>query len=202
VKALKSIKPATSVEPEPALSFVIQKDWHAWLDAHHAVSTGVWLQFSKRGAATSSINHAEALEVALCYGWIDSQARSLDAGSWLQRFTPRGARSIWSKINREKVGALIESGAMKPAGLAEIDRAKQDGRWDAAYDAQSKAVVPDDLRVALDGNPTAAAFFTTLGSKNRYAILFRIHTAKKAETRAHRIDQFVRMLEKHETIYP
>ncbi len=121
---------------------------------------------------------------------------------YLQKFTPRGARSIWSKINREKVAALITSRAMKPAGLAEVTRAQQDGRWEAAYDAQSKATVPADLQAALDRNAKAAAFFRTLRGQNRYAILFRIHTAKKAETRARRIEQFVRMLEKHETIYP
>ncbi len=144
----------------------------------------------------------DALEVALCYGWIDGQSKGVDALSWLQKFTPRGPRSIWSKINREKVEALIESGAMRPAGLAAIEQAKQNGRWDAAYDGPRTAEVPSDLQAALDRNAKAAAFFTTLSSRNRYAILFRIHHAKKAETRARRIAQFVSMLEKHETLYP
>jgi uncharacterized protein YdeI (YjbR/CyaY-like superfamily) len=195
-------KPASEL---PVKSFPTKKAWHTWLDAHHAASTGVWLRFARlsEGAkGTKSITHPEALDVALCYGWIDGQTKRVDTASWMQKFTPRGSRSIWSKINCEKATALIASGAMMPAGLAAIELARKDGRWDAAYAGQRTAVVPDDLQAALDRSPKASAFFATLDSKNRYAILFRIHTAKKAETRARRIEQFVRMLEKHETLHP
>jgi len=137
----------------------------------------------------------------LCYGWIDGQGKGLDESAWLQKFTPRGPRSIWSKINRTKAMELIESGRMKPAGLAAIDRAKKNGQWTAAYDSHSTATVPDDFQAALDQHPKAKAFFATLDSTNRYAILFRLQTAKKAETRARRIEQFIGMLEKHEKIH-
>jgi uncharacterized protein YdeI (YjbR/CyaY-like superfamily) len=184
------------------LQFESQKDWAAWLDKNHATPSGVWLKLAKKASGIKSVTYDEALEVALCYGWIDGQKRSHDETSWLQKFTPRGPKSIWSKINTEKVQALIESGRMKPAGLKAVESAKQDGRWDAAYSSQSKAAVPDDLQAELDRNSKAKAFFATLDSRNRYAILHRIHTAKKAETRAKRIEQFVRMLEKKEKIYP
>lgn len=186
----------------PVLLFATQKDWEAWLDASHAEAKGLWLRFGKKNSGIESITYAEALDVALCYGWIDGQKKSYDDTTWLQKFTPRGTKSIWSKINREKAEALIKSKQMKPAGLKAIERAKQDGRWDAAYDSQSKASVPEDLQAALDENTKAKAFFVTLKSANRYAILFRIQTAKKAETRAKRIAQFIAMLEKHETIHP
>jgi uncharacterized protein YdeI (YjbR/CyaY-like superfamily) len=186
----------------PVILFEDQDGWATWLAANHAASPGLWLRIAKKAAGITSLSYDEALEVALCYGWIDGQKKSYDDGSWLQKFTRRGAKSIWSKINREKVQALIERGRMQPAGHAEIERAKQDGRWDAAYDSQRVAAVPDDLQVALDGNPAARAFFATLNSRNRYAILFRIQTAKKPQTRAKRIEQFVRMLAQHETLYP
>jgi uncharacterized protein YdeI (YjbR/CyaY-like superfamily) len=186
----------------PILRFAQPKDWAAWLDENHSTSAGVWLRLAKKAAGISSVSYAEAVEVALCYGWIDSQKKSYDETSWVQKFTPRGAKSIWSKINREKVQALIASGQMKPAGLAAVEQAQQDGRWAAAYDSYSSATVPDDFQAALDSNEQAKAFFATLNSRNRYAILFRIQTAKKAETRAKRIQQFVQMLEKHETVYP
>jgi uncharacterized protein YdeI (YjbR/CyaY-like superfamily) len=188
-------------QTEP-LQFDGPKDWSAWLKQHHAKSTGVWLRLSKKGAARSSITYAQALEEALCYGWID--ARSLSEGplQWLKRFTPRSARSIWSKINRDKALALVEAGRMQPAGLKEMKRAQEDGRWDAAYDSSSKATVPDDLQTALDASPKAAAFFATLDSQNRYAVLFRLQTAKRAETRARRLDTFVAMLAKGEKLHP
>ena len=148
------------------------------------------------------MSYAEALEVALCYGWIDGQKKSYDEATWLQKFTPRGHRSIWSKINREKAEELIRNGQMKPAGLQAIKRAKQNGRWEAAYDSPSQASVPDDFQAALDKNSTAKAFFAALNRQNRYAILFRLQTAKKAETRTKRIEQFIRMLAKHEKLYP
>lgn len=186
----------------PILQFERQKDWVVWLEKNHATSTGVWLKLARKASGIQSVTYDEALEVALCYGWIDGQRKSHDETSFLQRFTPRGPKSIWSKINTEKAQRLIESGRMKPAGLKAIESAKQDGRWDAAYAPQSKAAVPDDLQVELDRSAKAKAFFATLDSRNRYAILHRIHTAKKAETRAKRIEQFIRMLENKEKIYP
>ena len=157
---------------------------------------------AKKDSGIASVTHAEALEVALCYGWIDGQRKSEDERRFLQRFTPRTARSTWSKINRDKALKLIEEGRMQPAGLAEVERARADGRWEAAYDAQSVATVPPDLRAALDANPKAAAFFAKLDSRNRYAVLFRTQGAKKPETRARRIGQFVEMLAKGEKLYP
>lgn len=185
----------------PILSFDDAAAWAAWLEEQHASSKGVWLKLAKKGSGIPSVNYAEALDVALCYGWIDGQKRSHDASAWLQKFTPRGKRSIWSKVNREKTLALIESGRMRPAGLAEVERARQDGRWEAAYDSQGAAAVPEDLAAALEKSPKAKAFFATLDSANRYAILFRVQTAKKAETRARRIEQFVQMLERGEKIH-
>jgi len=185
----------------PMLSFGRQKDWAVWLDKNHATSSGVWLKLAKKASGIKSVTYDEALEVALCYGWIDGQRKSHDETSWLQKFTPRGPRSIWSKINTEKAQRLIESGKMKPAGLKAVESARRDGRWDAAYASQSKAEAPGDLQAELDRNAEAKAFFATLDSRNRYAILHRIQTAKKAETRARRIEQFVRMLEKKEKIY-
>jgi uncharacterized protein YdeI (YjbR/CyaY-like superfamily) len=176
--------------------------WAAWLEQNHADAPGLWLQHAKKAADLRSVSYAEALDVALCYGWIDGQKKSYDDSSWLQKWTPRGRKSIWSKINREKALKLIERGDMQPAGLAEVERAKQDGRWEAAYDSHSTATVPGDLQAALDSNADASAFFATLNSTNRYAILFRIQTAKKAETRARRIQEFIAMLERHEKLYP
>jgi uncharacterized protein YdeI (YjbR/CyaY-like superfamily) len=186
----------------PVLLFERQKDWAVWIAKNHATSSGVWLKLARKASGIKSVTYDEALETALCYGWIDGQRKSHDETSFLQKFTPRGPRSIWSKINTEKALRLIESGKMKPAGLKAVESARQDGRWDAAYDSQSKAVVPADLQAELDRNSKAKAFFATLDSRNRYAILHRIHTAKKAETRARRIEQFVLMLEKKEKIYP
>jgi len=186
----------------PVLLFAKPKDWEDWLKVHHGSSSGLWLRLAKKGSGTESVSYAEALDVALCYDWIDGQKKSYDETTWLQKFTPRGAKSIWSKINREKAEALIKSGRMKPAGLKAIESAKQDGRWDAAYDSQRQAAVPEDFQAALNQNAEAKAFFATLKSYNRYAILFRIQTAKKAETRIRRIRQIVEMLEKHETFHP
>jgi len=186
----------------PVLPFETQKAWAVWLAKNHAASPGLWLQLAKKTSGIASITYDEAVEIALCYGWIDGQKNSYDEKSWLQKFTPRGARSVWSKINRDKVERLIKDDRMPPAGLKAIEVAKQNGQWDAAYDAQSKATVPEDLQAALNKNAQAKAFFATLNSRNRYAILFRIHTAKKAETRARRIRQFIEMLEKKELLYP
>jgi len=149
-----------------------------------------------------SLTYSEALEVALCYGWIDAQKKSESENTWLQKFTPRTKKSIWSRINREKALALIQAGEMKPAGLKAIESAKADGRWDAAYDSPSRATVPPDLQAALDRNARAKDFFATLDGANRYAVLFRIQTAKRADTRAKRIDRFIKMLENKEKLHP
>ena len=192
-----------TVKPElPILPFVSRDAWAAWLDEHHATSGGLWLKIAKRDSGIESVSYPEALDVALCYGWIDGQKGKFDDDHWLQRFTPRRPKSKWSKVNRQKVSALIESGEMKPAGLREVERAKADGRWDDAYEAQSKATVPDDLRRKLDENPEASAFFATLDSANRYAILYQIQDAKKPETRARRIEKYVTMLSERRKLYP
>jgi uncharacterized protein YdeI (YjbR/CyaY-like superfamily) len=182
--------------------FEQQKDWTAWLKKNHGKSAGVWLRLAKKGAEQSSVSYQEALESALCYGWIDGQKKADDEHYWLQKFTPRSARSIWSKINRDKALLLVESGRMAPAGLKEIERARADGRWEAAYDSASKSTVPADFQAALDASPRALAFFSTLDSGNRYALLFRIQTAKKPETRTKRIQDFTLMLERHEKFHP
>jgi uncharacterized protein YdeI (YjbR/CyaY-like superfamily) len=193
----------SSARPElPIMLFEHQADWAGWLELNQAVSAGIWLQHAKKASGLVSVSYDEALDVALCYGWIDGQKKGYDEASWLQKWTPRGAKSIWSKINREKALKLIESGRMQPAGMAAIERARQDGRWDAAYDSHSTATVPSDFQAALDNNAEASAFFATLNSTNRYAILFRIQTAKKAETRAKRIRDFIGMLARHEKIHP
>ncbi len=178
----------------PIVAFPSQAAWAEWLAEYHAVSPGVWLKIAKKGSGVATVTYAEALEAALCHGWIDSQKAAFDAAFSLQRFTPRRPKSIWSRVNRDKALALIERGAMRPAGLREVERAKADGRWDAAYEPQRTATVPADLRQALDENAAAATFFAALDSANRYAILHRVHTAKKPETRARRIAQFVAML--------
>jgi uncharacterized protein YdeI (YjbR/CyaY-like superfamily) len=185
------------------VKFASREDWEAWLDASYASTPdGVWIEFARRGSGLASVTHAEALEVALCYGWIDGQVRRGDETHYAQRFLPRRPRSKWSKVNRAKAEALIESGAMRPAGLAEVERARADGRWDAAYDAQSRAAVPDDLAAELAARPAARAFFEALDSRNRYAILHRLQDAKKPETRARRLAKFVAMLEAGERIHP
>ncbi len=186
----------------PIIAFASQEAWEAWLAEHHATSDGVWLKIAKKESGIPSVSYAEALDVALCYGWIDGQSRRLDETWYLQRFTPRRARSKWSKINRAKAEELIARGEMRPAGLAEVERAKADGRWEDAYDPPSKVEVPDDLQRALDGNPAAAAFFATLNSRNRYAVLYRVNDAKRPETRARRIEKYVAMLSRHEKPYP
>lgn len=184
------------------LNFLRQKDWGFWLKKNHKSSTGVWLRIAKKSSASPSVTHAEALSVALCYGWIDGQKRPDSEQAWLQKFTPRREKSMWSKINRDRALALIESGKMQPAGLLEIERAKQDGRWEAAYDSARTAEVPADLEAALMRNAKAREFFKTLNGANRYAVLFRIQTAKKAETRARKIDALVAMLERGEKVHP
>jgi uncharacterized protein YdeI (YjbR/CyaY-like superfamily) len=185
----------------PTMPFESQKDWEKWLHENHATSEGLWLKLAKSGSGIATVTYAQALEVALCYGWIDGQKGSLDERYWLQRFTPRRARSKWSKVNREKIATLIEQGRMQPAGLREVELAKADGRWDAAYDSQKNATVPEDLQRELEKNPKALKFFASLDSANRYAILFRLHDAKKPETRARRITRFVTMLAEHKKLH-
>ena len=185
----------------PILPFSSQKDWEDWLAKNHQTSKGLWLKIAKKDTGIDTVTYAEALDGALCHGWIDGQKGALDDSFWLQKFTPRGPRSKWSKINREKAEALIEAGRMKPAGLVAIEQARSDGRWEQAYDSQSKAAVPEDLQKELDRNPKAAAFFATLDSANRYAVLYRIQEAKKPETRARRIEKFIGMLNRGEKIH-
>lgn len=186
----------------PILPFASQEDWEQWLAQHHQTSKGLWLKIAKKDAGVDTVTYAEALDGALCYGWIDGQKGAFDDRFWLQKFTPRGPRSKWSKINRDKVQALTQAGRMKPAGLAAVEQAQGDGRWDQAYDSQSKAVVPEDLQKELDRNPEAAAFFATLDSANRYAVLYRVQEAKKPETRARRIEKFIGMLNRGEKVHP
>ncbi|HZR42346.1 MAG TPA: YdeI/OmpD-associated family protein [Ktedonobacteraceae bacterium] len=186
----------------PIVSFETQQDLEAWLNEHHADMQGMWLKLAKKGTGITSVSYAEAVESALCYGWIDGQSASFDAQYWLQKFTPRRPKSIWSKVNRDKATALLAEGRMQPAGIRQMELAKADGRWDAAYDGQSTMTVPDDLQSELDKNQQAQDFFNTLDSRNRYAILFRIQTAKKPETRSARIQKFIEMLSKNEKIYP
>jgi uncharacterized protein YdeI (YjbR/CyaY-like superfamily) len=189
-------------DPLPVVSFESTDAWDAWLAAHHADSPGLWLKIAKKGAAGRSISYSDALDVALCHGWIDGQKGRFDDEYWLQRFTPRKPGSNWSKINTERAAALIASGRMRPPGLREVEAAQADGRWEQAYESQSRVTVPEDLARALAANPRARDFFATLDSANRYAVLYRIGTAKRPETRAKRIDAFVAMLSEHKKIHP
>ena len=186
----------------PVKLFKTGAAWDGWLARHFDSSDGLWLRIARKSAALESVRYPEVLEIAICHGWIDGQRRALDADSFLQKFGPRGARSIWSKINRDKALALIEAGRMQPHGLAAVAHAKKHGRWDSAYDSHRTSAVPEDLQAALDRNPTAKAFFATLNSQNRYAILFRTQTAKLARTRERRIAKFVEMLARGETLHP
>lgn len=187
---------------EQLLKFASKQKWMDWLARQYEKSTGAWLKIAKKDSDIPSVTYEEALDVALCYGWIDGQKKGFDDKYWLQKFSPRGPKSIWSKINTEKAERLIASGDMQPAGLKAIEAAKADGRWEAAYAGQKTISVPEDFQTALDGNRKAKAFFATLTSANRYAILFRIHHAKKPETRLRKIQQFVEMLERGEKIHP
>jgi uncharacterized protein YdeI (YjbR/CyaY-like superfamily) len=186
----------------PAIAFASPEAWEKWLRANHADSDGVWIKMAKKDAGVESVRYPEVLDTALCFGWIDGRREAFDTRYFLQRFTPRRARSRWSRINREKAERLIAEDRMHPAGHAEVERARTDGRWDAAYDGQRTIAVPDDLRRELDARPEARAFFEQLSSQNRYAILYRLHDAKRPETRARRLAKFVAMLEAGETIHP
>jgi uncharacterized protein YdeI (YjbR/CyaY-like superfamily) len=185
----------------PILFFESQQKFADWLAGHHTRSDGIWLKLAKKGADIPSVTYDEAVESALCYGWIDGQKKGFDETFWLQKFTPRRSKSIWSKINREKAEKLIASGQMQPAGMAAVELAKQDGRWEAAYDSQKTIAVPNDFQARLEKHPKAKVFFEKLDSANRYAILFRLQTAKKTETRMRRMQQFVEMLERGEKIH-
>ena len=192
-----------TVKPElPIMPFASREAWEAWLEEEHATSDGLWLKIAKKGSGIETVTFAEALDAALCYGWIDSQRGGFDERFFLQRFTPRRPRSKWSQVNREKVAKLMEAGRMRPAGLREVERAKADGRWGAAYEPQSAATVPEDLRLELEKNEGAREFFETLDRANRYAMLHRIQDAKKPETRARRIAQYVEMLAEGKKLYP
>ena len=186
----------------PTLRFATKASWQRWLGTHHASSAGIWMELAKIGSDVKSLSYAEAIEVAICYGWIDGQKAAADEQVWLQKFTPRRRRSRWSRINRDRAEALISVGLMAPAGMAEVERARRDGRWDAAYEGQATSEVPDDLAAALAANPGASDFFAALDSRNRYAILYRVQGAKKPETRARRIETFVEMLANRQKIHP
>jgi len=185
---------------QPVLFFATPAKLEAWIDEHGEDSDGIWLKFAKKDSGIESVVYAEAVEIALSYGWIDGQAKRHDDHHYLQRFTPRRPRSKWSKINREKAERLMAEGRMRPAGLREVERAKEDGRWDEAYDSPSTATVPDDFRAALDAEPAAAEFFASLGSTRRYSFLYRIADAKRPETRAKRIAEYVELLARGETL--
>jgi uncharacterized protein YdeI (YjbR/CyaY-like superfamily) len=187
---------------DEALVFETPAAFEAWLGEHHESSDGIWIKFAKKASGIQSVTYKEVLPVALAHGWIDGQVKRIDDDWYRQRWTPRRARSVWSKINRAAAEAMIERGEMKPAGLREVERAKADGRWERAYDSPTTASVPDDLRAALDAAPGAAEFFAGLDSNNRYAILHRIQGAKRPETRTSRIEKFVAMCARGETVHP
>jgi uncharacterized protein YdeI (YjbR/CyaY-like superfamily) len=186
----------------PIIAFESADAWEEWLEEHHAAAQGVWLKFAKKASGKPSVTYVEAVNAALCFGWIDGQAKGFDADYSLQRFTPRRPKSAWSQINRGRADTLIAQGKMRAAGLREVERARADGRWDAAYASPSRIEVPEDFQAALDANPAAAEFFATLTGTNRYAFLYRITTAKKPETRQKRIEQFIAMLAAGEKLYP
>ncbi len=191
----------TGSAPGAIRGFKTRKEFAAWLDKNHKTSPALWVRMARKSSGMKSITYAEGVEVALCYGWIDAQKLPESETAWLQRFMPRRPRSIWSKVNREKALALIANGQMTQAGLVEIERAKTDGRWEAAYDSQAGASVPPDFEQALERHPKAKAFFKSISAANRYAITWRLQTAKRAETRAKRMRSFIEMLEKGETLH-
>jgi uncharacterized protein YdeI (YjbR/CyaY-like superfamily) len=207
--ASKAVKPA---KPKPSavaaakadivpLRLPTAKAWETWLRNNGATSDGVWLLIAKAGADAASVTYPQAIDGALCHGWIDGQKKAFDDQHWLQRFTPRRARSIWSKINCAKALALTEAGRMQPSGQAQVEATKADGRWDGAYDGARTSTVPADLQAALDAAPKAATFFATVNATNRYAVLWRVQTAVKPEARAKRIAQLVEMLARGEKIH-
>jgi uncharacterized protein YdeI (YjbR/CyaY-like superfamily) len=186
----------------PIIPFADDAAWERWLEDNHAGSNGLWIKTAKKRTGIATVTHADALNTAICFGWIDGQRHPYDETYFLQRFTPRRPRSNWSQVNVKKAEELIAAQRMRPAGLAQIEAAKADGRWAAAYEPQSRATIPEDFQRALDSNPDAKAFFATLKGVNRYAFLYRIQNAKRPETRAKRIEQFVAMLAEHRTFHP
>ena len=185
----------------PLLEFPDRHAWADWLAEHCESSAGVWLKLARKHAGGRSVTYAEALDVALCHGWIDGQKGAIDERHWRQRFTPRGPRSRWSKRNRGRAEELIASGEMAPAGLREVEAARADGRWEAAYDSSATAAVPADLQAALDADPAAREFFAGLDRANRYAILYRLQEARRSETRARRLEKFMGMLREGNRIH-
>lgn len=185
----------------PVIRFVSAAEWERWLEENHAGSSGLWIKMGKKDAGVESVRYPEVLESALCFGWIDGRREAHDERYFLQRYTPRRPRSRWSRINRDTAQRLVAEGRMRPAGLAEVQRAKADGRWEAAYDGQRTSKVPEDLQHELDAHPKAKAFFDQLSSQNRYAILYRLQDARRPETRARRLAKFVAKLEAGEPIY-
>lgn len=190
-----------SIKELPVLIFGDQLSWHNWLEENHNQTKGVWLKIAKKSSGKTSVSYDNALKEALCYGWIDGQKQSYDNEYWLQKFTPRGTKSIWSKVNVIKAEELIKSGMMQTPGSKAIELAKKDGRWKSAYDSPSVATVPIDFQKALEENPKAKQFFETLNKANTYAIYWRIHTAKKSETRKARIKKFIDMLNRGEKLH-
>ena len=186
---------------QPVVAFASAAAFRKWLARHHADHPGIWLKIAKKASGIPTVTYAEALDEALCFGWIDGQKARGDHAHWRQRFTPRSRRSRWSRINRDKAEKLIAAGRMRPAGLAEIERARADGRWDAAYEGQRAAVVPDDLQRELQADPVAAAAFEALDARNRYAITWRLNDAKRPETRARRLAQYLDMLRRGERLH-
>jgi len=185
---------------QPVVFFATPDELGAWMDEHAEESDGIWLKFAKKASGIPSVVYADAVEIALCHGWIDGQAKRLDDDHYVQRFTPRRARSKWSKINRQKAERLIAEGRMRPGGLREVERAKQDGRWDEAYDSPTTATVPEDFKRALAAEPAARDFFERLGNTKRYSFLYRIEDAKRPETRAKRIAEYVALLREGKTL--
>jgi uncharacterized protein YdeI (YjbR/CyaY-like superfamily) len=187
---------------DPIIAFGTAADLDNWLERNHATSSGIWLKIAKKDSGVESVSYVEALDVALCHGWIDGQKRGLDDTYWLQRFTPRTTRSKWSRANCEKAEALLRRGALRPAGVRQVELAKADGRWEGAYHGMRTAAVPDDLAAAIAATPAAAAFFENLDRRNRYAMIYRVNDAKRDETRRRRIEQFVAMLSEGRKLYP
>lgn len=192
---------STTKKELPVKRFASRAAWEKWLAANHERAPGIWIEFAKKGSGLTSVTFPEALEVALCHGWIDSQSFSIDEKRYRQRFTPRRPRSKWSKINCAKVEQLHAEGRLAPAGIREMEAAKRDGRWEAAYASSSTITVPPDLKARLAKNARARRNFEQLDSRNRYAILYRLHDAKRPETRQRRLDRFVEMLEAGETLH-
>lgn len=191
----------TKLNPLPTIEFKTAEAFEKWLEKNHKNSNGIWLKIFKKDSKKKTVSYAEALDVALCYGWIDGQKQAHDEQAWLQKFSPRGAKSIWSKINTGHVERLISEGRMRPAGLEAVEKARADGRWEKAYDSPSKMTIPEDFLKVLSKNKKAEAFFKGLNKTNLFAIGFRLQTAKKQETRERRMKEIIEMLAKGEKVH-